>query len=182
MEIKDIFDLKYEGVIHWFDDTSGEGMVACTDGKSYYLHWSAIKGTFPPKNGKPSWASVKAGWRVAFNLLRDTTFSQVSELYVVEECEPRPSPSIYTDRAALKAELAAIQAMISEEWPEEGYDFDEYYRLTRKASKLTEKEELRLSEIEGLRDVWNQKIKELRERKTMLVVATYRKYSRFYSD
>lgn len=61
------------GVVHWFDDTSGEGIIKDADGKSFFVHYSAIE-------SGDSWKSLKDRQKVKFKLVRDCTFAQVSRV------------------------------------------------------------------------------------------------------
>jgi cold shock CspA family protein len=61
------------GVVHWFDETSGEGVIKDADGKSYFVHYSAIE------SGK-KWKTLADKKKVKFKLVKDSTFSQVSHV------------------------------------------------------------------------------------------------------
>lgn len=61
------------GIVHWFDDTSGEGVIKNADGQSFFVHYSAIE-------SKNSWKSLKDKQKVKFKLVTDSTFSQVSHV------------------------------------------------------------------------------------------------------
>jgi len=61
------------GVVHWFDDTSGEGIIKDGRGQSFFVHYSAIE-------SKTSWKSLKDKQKVKFKLVKDSTFSQVSHV------------------------------------------------------------------------------------------------------
>lgn len=62
-----------KGIVHWFDEKAGEGMIKSSDGHSYYVHYSAIKGS-------KKWKSLKERAEVEFQLVDDVTFSQVSQV------------------------------------------------------------------------------------------------------
>ncbi|MBK7892145.1 MAG: cold shock domain-containing protein [Bdellovibrionales bacterium] len=61
------------GSVHWFDEKSGEGMIKSEDGRSYYVHYSAIE--CPRK-----WKSLADKKKVKFQLVEDVTFAQVSRV------------------------------------------------------------------------------------------------------
>ena len=62
-----------KGVVHWFDETSGEGIIKDTDGQSYFVHYSAIE-------SKGTWKTLKDKQKVQFKLIKDCTFAQVSHV------------------------------------------------------------------------------------------------------
>lgn len=61
------------GVVHWFDNTSGEGVIKDGEGQSFFVHYSAIE-------TKNSWKTLKDKQKVKFKLVKDSTFSQVSHV------------------------------------------------------------------------------------------------------
>ena len=61
------------GTVHWFDEKSGEGMIKSDDGQAYYVHYSAIE-------SDRKWKSLKDKKKVKFQVVDDTTFSQVSRV------------------------------------------------------------------------------------------------------
>lgn len=61
------------GVVHWFDEKTGEGMVQDQTGASYYVHYSAIQ-------SQDDWKTLRAKKKVKFKLVKDTTFAQVSHI------------------------------------------------------------------------------------------------------
>lgn len=61
------------GIVHWFDELSGEGIIKNAEGKSFFVHYSAIE-------SKNSWKSLKDKQKVKFKLVKDSTFSQVSHV------------------------------------------------------------------------------------------------------
>lgn len=61
------------GTVHWFDDLSGEGIIKDAEGQSYFVHYSAIE-----SNRK--WKSLRDKQRVQFKLVKDSTFSQISNV------------------------------------------------------------------------------------------------------
>ena len=62
-----------KGVVHWFDETSGEGVIKDTTGQSYFVHYSAIE------SGK-KWKTLQDKKKVKFKLVKDSTFAQVSHV------------------------------------------------------------------------------------------------------
>ena len=61
------------GIVHWFDETSGEGIIKDTQGQSFFVHYSAIE-------SKTAWKTLKDKQKVKFKLVKDCTFSQVSHV------------------------------------------------------------------------------------------------------
>lgn len=61
------------GVVHWFDNTSGEGIIKDGSGESFFVHYSAIE-------SKTEWKSLNDKQKVKFKLVKDSTFSQVSHV------------------------------------------------------------------------------------------------------
>lgn len=61
------------GIVHWFDETSGEGIIKDTQGQSFFVHYSAIE-------SKNSWKTLKDKQKVQFKLVKDCTFAQVSHV------------------------------------------------------------------------------------------------------
>ena len=61
------------GVVHWFDEMSGEGVIKDSNGQSYFVHYSAIE-------SKLKWKTLKDKQRVEFKLVKDSTFAQVSHV------------------------------------------------------------------------------------------------------
>jgi cold shock CspA family protein len=61
------------GIVHWFDNKSGEGLVKAKDGTTYFVHYSAIE-------SKKKWKSLKDKAEVKFQIIDDVTFSQVSKV------------------------------------------------------------------------------------------------------
>ncbi len=60
------------GVVHWFDETSGEGVIIKdASGKSYFVHYSAIE-------SRDKWKTLEGKQKVKFKLVKDCTFAQVS--------------------------------------------------------------------------------------------------------
>jgi cold shock CspA family protein len=62
-----------QGIVDWFDELSGEGMVKTEDGRWFYFHYSAIT------SGKKR-KSIKPNAEVKFQLHEDQNFSQVETL------------------------------------------------------------------------------------------------------
>ena len=59
------------GVVFWFDESSGEGLIKSDEGTNYYVHYSAI-------DSKEKWKTLKDKQKVKFQIVEDTTFSQVT--------------------------------------------------------------------------------------------------------
>lgn len=66
------------GIVHWFDDKSGEGMIKSSDGNLYFVHESAIEAFTKFKTQKRKALQEKAA--VEFQLVEDVTFQQVSRI------------------------------------------------------------------------------------------------------
>ena len=64
------------GVVRWFDDLKGEGLIRDQEGRSFYVHYSAIKTAKKRK-------TLQAGRKVQFQLLEDSHFTQVDKVKVV---------------------------------------------------------------------------------------------------
>lgn len=166
------------GTVRWFDNTSGEGMISCEDGGTYYCHWSAIKGEFPPKHNKKRWAELTGGWKVRVKIYKSYTFNQVEELEIVEKTEAKDIPSSYNDKPAMKAKLAAAESMFDEIFPEDTVNWGMYHKLAHKA-KLTDKEQAKFDGIESQIKRHNESIKKWNRDKAMVIVAIYRDHSKF---
>lgn len=61
------------GTVHFFDESSGEGMIKCEDGQNYYVHYSAI-------DSSKRWKSLKEKRKVKFQTIEDVTFAQVTRV------------------------------------------------------------------------------------------------------
>lgn len=61
------------GIVRWFDDLKGEGLIRDKGGRSYYVHYSAIE-------SKKSRKSLSKGREVQFQLLEDSHFIQVDKV------------------------------------------------------------------------------------------------------
>ena len=61
------------GIVHWFDQKSGEGLIKAADGNTYFVHYSAIESSKKRK-------SLKDKREVQFQILDDVTFAQVSRV------------------------------------------------------------------------------------------------------
>jgi CspA family cold shock protein len=61
------------GTVHWFDEKSGEGLIKSNDGYNFYVHYSAIE----TKNKR---RSLKEKQKVEFQIIDDTTFTQVTRV------------------------------------------------------------------------------------------------------
>lgn len=66
-------DIWINGIVHWFDNTSGEGIIKDNHGQSFFVHYSAIE-------SKKTWKSLKDKQKVKFKLVKDSTFCQVSHV------------------------------------------------------------------------------------------------------
>ena len=67
-----------KGIVHWFDSSSGEGMIKSNDGNVYYVHSSAIESFSDAKSNKEK--TLKDKQKVEFQLIADPTFIQVSRV------------------------------------------------------------------------------------------------------
>lgn len=63
------------GVVHWFDNNSGEGIIKDDKGNSYYVHRNAIASKDKVLNDQS---------KVIFDIIQDTTFSQVIKIKEIE--------------------------------------------------------------------------------------------------
>ncbi len=61
------------GIVHWFDELSGEGIVKDSDGKNYFVHYSAIE-------SQSSWKTLEDKQKVKFKIVKDYAFAQVSHI------------------------------------------------------------------------------------------------------
>lgn len=61
------------GTVHWFDKSSGEGMIKCESGVNYYVHYSAIE-------SNEKWKSLQDKKKVKFQIIEDVTFAQVTKV------------------------------------------------------------------------------------------------------
>jgi cold shock CspA family protein len=61
------------GTVRWFDDLKGEGLIRDTDGKSYYVHYSAIESQKKHK-------TLNEESEVKFQLLEDSHYTQVARV------------------------------------------------------------------------------------------------------
>lgn len=61
------------GTVHFFDESSGEGMIKCKDGQNYYVHYSAIE-------SDKKWKSLKDKKKVKFQALEDMGVAQVTRV------------------------------------------------------------------------------------------------------
>ena len=66
------------GVVHWFDEPSGEGIIKDAQGQSFFVHYSAIE-------SKNSWKTLKDKQKVKFKLIKDSTFCQVSHVKEIKK-------------------------------------------------------------------------------------------------
>lgn len=62
-----------DGIVHWFDDLSGKGVIKDMEGQSFYVHYSAIETA-------KKWKTLKDKQKVKFKLVKDHTFAQVSHV------------------------------------------------------------------------------------------------------
>ena len=66
--------LKWQlGIVRWFDDLKGEGLIRDEAGRSFYVHYSAIESERPRK-------TLKRGKEVQFQILEDSHFVQVDKV------------------------------------------------------------------------------------------------------
>jgi cold shock CspA family protein len=63
------------GVVHWFDELTGDGLIKDQDGKSYYVHYSAIQSS-------SDWRTLEDKQKVSFKLVKTARSSQVSHVKV----------------------------------------------------------------------------------------------------
>jgi cold shock CspA family protein len=171
--------MKLEGVVRWFCNTSGDGIVSGIDGNDYYLHWSAVQGKFEQKNGKKSWVELESGWKVEFEVLSGFAWAQVNKLWIIEKAEPIPIPSAFIDREAMKAKIAAANAMFDEAFPQDPVDADEYYKLTRTSKKLSKKQQKRLDDLLEMSEQYSLRLKAHNDHNTKVICSIYREHSRF---
>jgi cold shock CspA family protein len=61
------------GIVHWFDELSGEGVIKDTEGQSYFVHYSAIE-------SDKKWKNLKDKQKVQFKIVKDYKFTQVSHV------------------------------------------------------------------------------------------------------
>ncbi len=61
------------GIVRWFDDLKGEGLIRDESGNSFYVHYSAIDSDKKRK-------TLKKGKEVKFQLLEDSHFTQVDKV------------------------------------------------------------------------------------------------------
>lgn len=66
------------GTVHWFDEKSGEGMIKSAEGELYFVHHSAIENLTTAQEHRRK--ALRDKQRVKFQLIEDTTFSQVSRV------------------------------------------------------------------------------------------------------
>lgn len=168
-------DKSIKGTVRWFDNLSGEGIVVSEGGEQFFVHWSAIKGKFEAKNGKKSWAELESGWGVAFDVIRDTTFKQVSALKILNKQKPAHMPQ-YSDRESMKKELTAVRAMFEESWPKREHDYDEFHVLSRKAKRTT-KDEKRLAVLQEKETLYRELCVKTRGELTKAECEIYNRYS-----
>jgi cold shock protein len=62
------------GKVRWFDELKGEGVIRDENGKSYFVHYSAID------KKKSNFKSLEKGKEVKFQLLEDSHFTQVDKV------------------------------------------------------------------------------------------------------
>jgi hypothetical protein len=90
LEITRRYNVKHIGKIRWFDALSGEGFVRGSDGRSHFVHFTAIEGV---KKHNYSWphdddrALLKSidGVDCEFDLIEDVNWTQVSKLVLKGE-------------------------------------------------------------------------------------------------
>ena len=77
------------GVVHWFDNSSGEGSIIDKEsGAAYYVHYSAI-------NSKEKFKKLERGQEVEFKLYQNLYMKQVDEVWVKRK--PRSKQSKQTE-------------------------------------------------------------------------------------
>jgi len=62
-----------DGIVRWFDDLKGEGLIRDMKGNSYYVHQSTIEFGDKPK-------ILKKNEKVKFQLIKDSHFTHVSKV------------------------------------------------------------------------------------------------------
>jgi cold shock CspA family protein len=62
------------GTVRWFNDLRGEGVIRDEDGKSHFVHYSAIESNAQKRR------TLKQGKEVKFQLLEDSHFTQVDRV------------------------------------------------------------------------------------------------------
>jgi cold shock CspA family protein len=173
-----------KGRIHWFDDLSGDGMVSLEDGRSVYLHYSAIKNGDITKrkcNGRmKNWVSVKSGYIGDVELVQDSTFRQVSKFTVTERAEPPAQESAYIDRQIMKAKLYIIDKEFDEIIPIDHYS--DRIRAIKSKVKPTKKDQEKLELLNHRYFQYVQDIKTWNVDRTAARLAVYREHSRFFSQ
>jgi len=65
------------GVVHWFDEMTGEGLIKDQNGKSYYVHYSAIESS-------NKWRNLQDEQKIRFKLVTSANGSQVSHVKVAK--------------------------------------------------------------------------------------------------
>lgn len=172
------------GQIMWFDDTSGEGMVALEDGSSIYIHWSAIKKGDQSErfvnNKKKKWMSVEAGYIGEVKIYENLYSKQVEEFHLTERKKPNKPQSLFVDRDRMKVRLVACKAEFDEIFPDDNGITDKLFTLRRKikpTKKDTKDIEILTTQIEHHRTLVNEWNKD----KSMAIVAIYREHSKFYN-
>jgi CspA family cold shock protein len=61
------------GTVRWFDDVKGEGLIRDENGKSFYVHYSAIQSEKKHK-------TLREESEVKFQLLEDSHYTQVAKV------------------------------------------------------------------------------------------------------
>lgn len=80
--------MKHNAIIRWFDALSGEGMVRLNNGRSVYIHFTAIESInkhnhqWPTDADKTRLSKIQ-GQQCLVELIEDTTFVQVSKCRLV---------------------------------------------------------------------------------------------------
>lgn len=164
-----------EGRVRWFCNTSGEGMISATDGKSYYVSWGSVLGKFPPKHNKASWVEMFSGQGVTFEIV----CNQAHNVTITDDTRSIPAPSMYIDRPLMKAKLAAAKAMFAETFPENRVNWDEYRKLSNSSKKLTDKQKNKVAKIEEEIKRHNLQVKEHNAELSALLCSIYREHSTF---
>lgn|GEM_PF-953524 len=73
-----------KGYVHWFDESSGEGIVVGDDDESYYVHYSTIVAKAAQTATKP-WRNLDAGSRVKFQIYENLYSKRVWKVEVISE-------------------------------------------------------------------------------------------------
>lgn len=165
---------RFQGRVHWFCNTSGDGVIVDTEGNSWYLHWSAVRGDFPAKNGKKSWVELKGGEGVEFSI----TCRQADHVEITDHSPIADTKvSAFRDRGLMKQKLAAAEAMFSEEFPISKVKWDRYRKLESSSKPLTDAQRDKLVSIQQQIAHERELVRIHNERKTAVICSIYREHS-----